>query len=255
VGPLARTVGDLALMLTAIIGPDAHSPLSYGDPAAFASEPRGDLSGLRVAWCPDLGGLPIDHEVMAVLEVARDQLTALGCQVQEVALDLSRADEAFETLRALAFARGFGPSLEALRPVAKETLVWNVERGLALDAAAIGRAMVARSEVFMMVADLLERFDVLVAPSAQVAPFPVEQEYPTQVAGVDLPHYLGWMRGCSRITVCAHPVAAVPAGFTDGGLPVGLQFVGRYRGDRRLLDHAGAWEAAAGLTRRHPPLD
>jgi amidase len=254
VGPLARTVGDLALMLTAIVGLDTHSPLSHGDQGEFASQPRGDLSGLRVAWCPDLGGLPIDHDVMAVLAVARDQLCALGCQVQDVALDLTRADEAFETLRALAFARGFGPSLAALRPVAKATLVWNVERGLALDAAAIGRAMVTRSEVFTMVADLLERFDVLAAPSAQVAPFPVEQEDPTQVDGVAMPHYLGWMRACSRITVCAHPVAAVPAGFTDAGLPVGLQLVGRYRGDRRLLDHAAAWEAATGLTQRHPPL-
>ncbi|MFZ1997431.1 MAG: amidase family protein, partial [Solirubrobacteraceae bacterium] len=254
-GPMARTVGDLALMLSAICGPDARSPLSHGDPAAFAGELSGDLPGLRVAWCPDLGGLPIDPEVMAVLDDARGRLTALGCEVEEVALDLSGADEAFETLRGLAFARGFGPSLPALRSVAKETLVWNVERGLRLDAASIGRAMVARSEVFTAVADLLEGFDVLAAPSAQVAPFPVEQEYPTEVAGVAMPHYLGWMRVCSRITMSAHPVAAVPAGFTNGGLPVGLQLVGRYRGDRRLLEHAAAWEAASGLTRRHPPVD
>jgi amidase len=113
----------------------------------------------------------------------------------------------------------------------------------------------ARSEVFTAVAGLLEGFDVLAAPSAQVVPFPVEQEYPTEVAGVTMPHYLGWMRVCSRITMSAHPVAAVPAGFTSGGLPVGLQLVGRYRGDRRLLEHAAAWEAASGLTRRHPPVD
>ncbi len=255
VGPLARTVGDLALMLSAIAGPDPHSPLSYGDPATFAGEPHGDLSGVRVAWCPDLGGLPIDGDVMAVLGGARDLMVSLGAEVEDVALDLSRADEAFETLRGLAFARGLGPSLEALRPVAKETLLWNVERGLELDAAAIGRAMAARSEVFTMVADLLGGFDLLAAPSAQVAPFPLEQEYPTRVSGVDMPHYLGWMRVCSRITVCSHPVAAVPAGFTADGLPVGLQLVGRYRGDRRLLDQAAAWEAATGLSGRHPPLD
>ena len=254
VGPLARTVGDLALMLTAISGPDPQSPLSYGDPAAFAPELSGDLAGLRVAWCPDVGGLPIEPEVMAVLDDARGQLEALGCHVQDVALDLSHADDAFETLRGLAFARSFGPSLEALRGIAKDTLIWNVEQGLALDASAIAAAMVAKSEVFMAVTEVLQRFDVLAAPAAQVAPFPVEQEYPTEVAGVPMPHYLGWMRACSRITVSAHPVAAVPAGFTSAGLPVGLQFVGRYRGDRRLLEHAAAWEAAAGLTGRHPPL-
>ncbi len=254
VGPLARTVGDLALMLTAISGPDPQSPLSYGDPAAFAPELSGDLAGLRVAWCPDVGGLPIEPEVMAVLDDARGQLEALGCHVHDVALDLSHADDAFETLRGLAFARSFGPSLEALRGIAKDTLIWNVEQGLALDASAIAAAMVAKSEVFMAVTEVLQRFDVLAAPAAQVAPFPIEQEYPTEVAGVPMPHYLGWMRACSRITVSAHPVAAVPAGFTSAGLPVGLQFVGRYRGDRRLLEHAAAWEAAAGLTGRHPPL-
>jgi amidase len=156
---------------------------------------------------------------------------------------------------ALAFARGFGPSLAALRGVAKDTLIWNIEQGLALDGPAIARAMVARSEVFTTVADLLQRFDLLAAPSAQVAPFPIEEEYPLQVAGVAMPHYLGWMRVCSRITVSAHPVAAAPAGFTADGLPVGLQLVGRYRGDRRLLEHAAAWEAASGLSECHPPLD
>ena len=70
-----------------------------------------------------------------------------------------------------------------------------------------------------------------------------------------MPHYLGWMRVCSRITVSAHPVAAVPAGFTGAGLPVGLQFVGRYRDDRRLLQHAAGWEEASGLTARRPPLE
>jgi amidase len=254
VGPMARTVGDLALMLTAICAPDPGSPLSHGDPAVFAGELNGDVAGLRVAWCPDVGGLPIEPEVMAVLDDARGRLQALGCDVRDVELDLSRADEAFEVLRGLAFARGFGPSLEALRGVAKDTLIWNVEQGLALDASAIAAAMVAKSEVFTTITHLMQSFDVLAAPAAQVAPFRVELEYPTEVAGVPMPHYLGWMRACSRITVSSHPVAAVPAGFTATGLPVGLQLVGRYRGDRRLLEHATAWEAATGFTGRHPPV-
>jgi amidase len=254
VGPMARTVGDLALMLEAISGYDAREPLSHGDASAFAREPRGELVGVRVAWSPDLGGLPIEPEVLEVLGQARAQLTSSGCLVQDVALDLSSADEAFETLRALAFARSLGPALESLRATAKATVLWNVERGLELDGATIARAITLRSEVFARVAELLERFDVLVAPTAQVVPFPIELEYPSSVAEVAMPHYLAWMRVCSRITVSAHPVVAVPAGFTGDGLPVGMQLVGRYRGDRGLLDLAAAWEAASGLTQRHPRL-
>jgi amidase len=253
-GPMARTVGDLALMLTAMSGPDPRSPLSHGDPRSFAGEVRGDLRGLRVAWCPDVGGLPIEPEVLAVLAEARERFAACGAIVDDVALDLIEADEAFETLRAVGFLRAFGPILPELRRAAKATVVWNIERGLAVDGPAVARALAIRSDVFRAVAGLLERFDVLAAPAAQVAPFPAEQEYPAEIAGVAMPHYLGWMRACSRITVSSHPVAAVPAGFTAGGLPVGLQLVGRHRGDRRLLEHAAAWEAATGYTARHPPL-
>jgi amidase len=254
VGPMARTVGDLALILTAIAKPDRHSPLSYLGRPSFDGELAGGLSGVRIGWCPDLGDLPLEPEVMGVLTQARDQLTALGCVVEDLELDLSAADDAFETLRALGFAR-FGPELATIREVAKQTVVWNVERGLALDGATIARAIALRSEVFVTVADALERVDLLVAPAAQVVPFPVEIEYPSEVAGVEMSHYLEWMRVCSRLTVSAHPIAAVPAGFTAGGLPVGMQLVGGYARDRRLLELAAAWELASGLAERHPALD
>ena len=255
VGPMARTVGDLALMLTAISGPDLRSPLSHGDPSTFAGELRGEMAGLRVAWSPDLGGLPIEPEVLGVLDGARQRLEALGCDVEDVELDLGAADEAFETLRAVAFVRAFAPILPTLRETAKATLLWNIEQGMALDGPAVARAIAARSTVFAAVAELFERFDLLVAPAAQVVPFECDLEYPAQIAGVAMPHYLAWMRICSRITVSAHPVVAVPAGFTEEGLPVGMQFVGPYRDDRRLLEHAVAWEAASGLTERHPQMD
>jgi amidase len=254
-GPMARTVGDLALMLSAIARPDPRSPLSYLRRPSFDGELAGSLSGVRIGWCPGLGGLPLEPDVIGVLTEARARLSAFGCVVEDVGLDLRAADEAFETLRALGFVRRFGGELATIRERAKPAVVWNIERGLALDARAIARAITLRSEVFVAVARALEKHDLLVAPAAQVVPFPVEDEYPAEIAGVKMPHYLGWMRICSRLTVSAHPIAAVPAGFTAGGLPVGMQFVGRYADDRRLLELAAAWEQASGLTRRHPPLD
>jgi amidase len=254
-GPMARTVGDLALMLSAIARPDPRSPLSYMGRPSFDGELAGSLSGVRIGWCPGLGGLPLEPDVISVLTEARARLSAFGCVVEDVELDLRAADEAFETLRALGFVRRFGGELATIRERAKPAVVWNIERGLALDAPVIARAITLRSEVFVAVARALEEHDLLVAPSAQVVPFPIEDEYPTEIAGVEMPHYLGWMRICSRLTVSAHPIAAVPAGFSAGGLPVGMQFVGRYADDRRLLELAAAWELASGLTERHPPLD
>jgi amidase len=258
VGPLARNVGDLALLMTAIAGPDPRDPLSPGaDPRAFADLAPADLRGLRVAWCPDVGGLPVEPAVRAVLDEARDRFAAEGAHVEEVALDDvgAAADLAFEALRALGFARGVFDELPAAaREQLKATIIWNAEQGRALDGLTIARAQAARGTVFRRVRALLEDYDVLVAPAAQVVPFAAEIEYPTHVDGVEMPHYLGWMRACSRLTVSAHPIAAVPGGFTPEGLPVGLQLLGAYRGDRRLLEIAAGWEAATQFGTRRPPL-
>jgi amidase len=258
VGPLARTVGDLALMLTAIAGPDPRDPLSHGHdaPGAFARLAPDDLRGLRVAWCPDVGGLPVDPAVRAVVADARERFTGAGAHVVDVALDdiADAADRAFETLRALGFARGIYDELPAgSEALLKDTIIWNAEQGRALDGLTVARAQAARGAVFRRVAALLEDYDVLVAPAAQVVPFDAGIEYPTHVDGVEQPHYLGWMRACSRLTVSAHPIAAVRGGFTPEGLPVGLQLVGAYRGDRRLLAIAAAWEAATEYGTRRPP--
>jgi amidase len=253
-GPMARNVTDLALMLAAIAGPDRRAPLSHGDPAMFLAPPEPSaLAGLRIAWWPDVGGLPIEPAVAEVLAGARARWLDCGAVVEEISPDVSGADGAFETLRALGFARSFADRLPQLRQRSKATLVWNVERGLALDGPAIARAQRVRGEIFRRVADLLQRHDLIVAPSVQVTPFPVESEYPREIAGVTMESYLAWMRACTRVTVCSHPVLAVPAGFTAGGLPVGIQLIGRFRGDRELLAHGAAWEAATGFGARRPP--
>jgi amidase len=252
-GPMARSVGDLSLMLAATAGPDPRAPLSHGDPASFLDPPEpSELRGLRVGWWPDVGGLPIEPEVAAVMAQARERWVECGSVVEEIAPDIAGADHSFETLRALGFARAFGDQLPVMRRTAKATLVWNIERGMELNGPEIARAQSARGEIFTRFAELLARLDLIVAPSAQVAPFPVETEYPREVAGVAMDHYLGWMRACSRITVSSHPVLGVPAGFTASGLPVGMQLVGRFRGDHGLLAHGAAWEAATGFSARHP---
>jgi amidase len=240
-GPIARTVEDAALLLRALCGPDPRAPLSLDDPpAAFEDVRPVDPGAVRIAWSEDLGGLPVEPEVTAVLRRRRGELEALGWTIEDAEPDLRRADEAFETLRAVGYAQGLGELLRTRRDQLKDTVVWNIEAGLGLTGEQVGRALTVQAEAFARMRELLERYDALALPVTQVVPFDVNVEWPREVAGVAMSSYVEWMRSCSRITLTAHPAISLPAGFTDGGLPVGLQLVGRHRGEAALLRLAAA---------------
>jgi amidase len=240
-GPIARTVEDAALLLRAVCGPDPRAPLSLDDPPdAFADVSPVDVGAVRIAWSDDLGDLPVEPEITAVLRRRRGELEALGCTIEDVELDLADADEAFETLRAVGFAQAFAELLRTRRDELKDTVVWNIEAGLALTGEQVARALALQAAVFARTRERLEGYDALALPVTQVLPFDIAEPWPREVAGVPMRSYLEWMRSCSRITVTAHPAISVPAGFSGDGLPVGLQLVGRHRGEAALLRLAAA---------------
>ena len=190
-GPLARTVEDTAFLFSAMAGPDPRAPLSIAEPGRVFARPLGrDFRSVRVAWTCDFGGLPMDPRVTKVLEPQRRVFESLGCRVEEACPDFSGATEAFETLRAVAFAQKHAPLLRTHRGELKDTVIWNIEQGLALDGARIARALSLRSEVFQRMRAFLERYEFLLGPVNQLPPFPVETEYPTEIAGVKLGNYL-----------------------------------------------------------------
>jgi amidase len=143
-------------------------------------------------------------------------------------------------LRGVGMAGNFGALLAAHREQLKDTLIWNIEYGLALSAERIAAALRGRSAIFGRMKAFLRDYDVLALPTVQVLPFPVDREWVTEINGVPQETYIDWLRTCSRITVTAHPAVSVPAGLSADGLPVGLQLVGRYGSDERLLAIAGA---------------
>ena len=257
-GPMARTVADVALYLRAMAGPDPRSPVSIDrSPDALAGSLERDLTGVRVAWSPDAGGLPVDPAIRAALAHAPDVLAELGCEVVEAWPDLSDAAEIFQARRAWLFAVGYAPLLDRYRNLMKATVIWNIEAGLVMTIADYAeicrrhRQLVARVHDFMRLEE--GGFDFLAAPVTQVPPFPVEVEYPAEVDGTTMETYIDWMRSCSDITVTTHPAISVPGGFTPDGLPVGLQLVGRHHADRSVLELAHAWEQATGWGERLPP--
>jgi amidase len=254
-GPIARTVEDAAFLLSAMAGPDPRAPVSISEPGGiFARSLKRRFRKVRVAWTRDFGGLPVDPRVTSVLEKQRKVFDSLGCIVEEACPDFTGATEAFETLRAVSFAQRFAPLLKTHRALLKDTVIWNIEQGLALDGARIGRAEGLRTELFHRMRRFLEKYEFLLAPVNQLPPFPVDTEYPTEIAGVKLGNYLDWMKSCYYVTITSHPAISVPAGFTPEGLPVGLQIVGRYRDDFGVLQLAHAFEQANEVWKRRPPL-
>ncbi len=243
-GPLARTVGDLALLLSVMAGPDPRAPLALGDPGAvFASPGRADLAGLRVALSVDLGGvLEVDARVAAVVEEAGRRLAAAGAKVTGAEPDLSLADDTFRTLRAWHFQARLGSLLAAHPDAFKQSLADNIRAGEGLTGADVARAYAQRTALSEAMRLFFQHHDVLVLPVSQVPPFPADQEFPTEINGRPMATYLDWMRSAYLITVTGCPAISVPAGATPEGLPVGVQIVAPHGADLRLLEIAGAFE-------------
>jgi amidase len=254
-GPMARTVGDLALALSVMAGPDGNSPIAIAEDASYFAGPlQRDFHQVRIAWSSDFGGLPIEPAVRHVLESQRHAFESLGAHVEDAVPDLADAYECFQTLRALGLAQTRGPLLAKHRAQIKDTAVWNIEKGLALTGDEIGRAERLRVQLFQRMKRFMDEYEFLVVPVNQVSPFSVDTPYPTEINGTAMETYIDWMKSCYFITVTGHPAISVPCGFTPDGLPVGVQIVGRYRDEFGVLQLANAFEEATGLWKRQPPV-
>ncbi len=254
-GALGRTVADVALQLQAIVGYDRRDQNSWHiDPASFARPLGRDFKGVKIAFSPDLGSLPVDPGVRGVVEASRPVFVDLGLDVVDTAPDLSAADRIFLDLRAFSLASGMGELLKIHRDQIKPEAIWNIEEGLKLSAVDVGQALIGQSQLFQQVHDFMEEYEFLVTVVNQVPPFDHDIRYPTVIDGVQLDTYLDWMRSAYWITATAHPAVSVPGGFTPDGLPVGIQIVGRHGADFEVLQLAHAFEQATGHWKTVPTV-
>lgn len=254
-GPMARTVGDTALLLSVMAGADPRDQLAYPvDASQFARPLERDMKGTRIAWCPDLGVLPLDPRVRETLNAQRRTFEDLGCIVTDAAPDFSGADEIIHVLRAGMLAGREAETLEQNRHLMKPEAIWNIEEGLKLSAGDLIRAMSGQQALFERVRLFMEQYDFIACAVNQVPPFPVEWAYPTEIDGVKMENYIAWMKSAYYITITRSPAISVPAGFTSDGLPVGIQLVGRFRDDLGVLQLARAFEEATAFWKQRPAV-
>ena len=229
-GPMARTVSDLGFLFAVM--------LRQSDPPPLGRE----MNGVRVGWCLDLGSLPLDRRVRAVLDGRRKTLNDLGCIVEDAVPDLTDADDIFLTMRRRRSFVNLGGLLGAHRQQMKPEAVDEIERGARITPAHLADAAGKHRRLLDRISAFFDRYDFLICAVNQLPPFDASLDWPHEIEGVPMDHYCAWMKSAYWISTTRCPAVSVPAGKTSDGLPVGMQIVGRHGNDRGVLQMAYAVE-------------
>jgi len=254
-GPIARTVADVALFLSAIAGADARSPLSIPeDPARFRAPLGKDFRGVRIAWWRGLGGIPFELEIRRAVDRNREVFEDLGCVVEEAEPDFTGVDEAFPLLRYVTSHVRYAPLIRERPGWVKETIKFEVAQAERTRGTDVSGALEVQARMFEQSRQFFERYAYFILPVTQVEPFDVDTPYPTEIAGTVMTSYIDWMRSCWYVTMMSNPAISVPAGFSASGLPVGLQIVGGHRNELGVLQLAYAFEQVTRHGERRPAL-
>ena len=254
-GPMARSVEDLALMMSVLSGPDDRSPIALDTPGTIFTSPlQRNFKGCRVAYSEDLGGLPLEPEVRTVMRAAREVFERLGCEVVDAEIDLSEAGEIFMLWRAWRTELRIAPLLASHKDQLKDTVIWNAEQGLDLTGPQLARAEAKRTEIYHRMREFMNTYEFFILPVNQVVPFSVDLDYPREINGVKMNTYIDWQKTAYFISAMGNPAISVPAGFTDSGLPVGVQIVGGHRQDLAVLQMAYAFEQATQFGLKRPSI-
>lgn len=252
-GPMARCVSDVALMLDAGAGHEMDDPFSFDDPqTSFLEQLKGDELPLRVAFSPDLGIVPMAREIAGICKSAADRFGDLGAEITDDIPDFTGALDGFQTLRAVLFATLMGPVLAEHRDQIAPEIIGNIERGLQIMPDEIFQAERVRSQLYHRVMAFFQTHDLLICPAASIPPFPVEQRYVEEIDGRPCKTYIDWFSITFALTMTSCPVVSLPCGFTAEGLPVGIQIMGKPRGEAALLRAACRLEELFGIAQQLP---
>lgn len=253
-GPVARSVTDCAFFLSVLAGFDRRSPIAIDQPGSEFAKPLGrDFKGVRVAMFKDMG-LPWEPTVRDAVKAQGKVFGSLGCIVEEAEPDFRDANDCFLMWRHWSIELGFGDILEANADKLNEYVHWHVQEGSKLTGPQLSRAEAKRTQLYQRVREFMEKYEFFVLPVNQVLPFDVNMHYPTEIAGVKMETYMAWMKSAYYISAVGNPAMSVPCAFSEGGLPIGIQIVGRHHDDWGVLQMGYAFEQATNIAKRRPPI-
>lgn len=254
-GPVARNVSDCAYFLSVLAGFDHHSPISIDQPGTQFAQPLGERSfkGVRVAMFRDMG-LPWDPEVKRAVQAQRKVFESLGCIVEDAEPDFRDANECFIAWRHWSTELTFGDLLADHGDQLNEYIHWHVEEGRKLTGPYLSRVEAKRTALYQRLCGFKGEYDFFILPVNQVLPFDVNAHYPVEIAGVRMETYMAWMKSAYYISVAGNPAMSVPCAFSTGGLPIGIQIVGRHHDDWGVLQLAFAFEQATQIGKRRPAI-
>jgi amidase len=256
-GPMGRTVADTRMLFAAQVGVDSRDPLSQPiNPDAIVASRPADLGRLRVAWTTDFGQCPVSAEIRSVMRKRMDEMRHLFLTVDEVAFDFGEADRCFDVVRAQNFLARYRDTYERDREQLGPNIRANYEIGAAMSLADAAWAHAEQTRIFRRFQETFQDYDLVMAPTTPVSPFPWSELYLAELEGAPLKNYYHWLALTYVITLATNPSIALPCGVDDHGMPFGLQVVGRFGGDIELLDASEAMERAfagvSGLGRPTP---
>jgi amidase len=254
-GPVARNVTDCAFFLSVLAGFDPHSPITIDQPGTQFAAPLGERSfkGVRVAMFKDMG-LPWEPAVRDAVHAQRKVFESLGCIVLDAEPDFTDANETFLAWRHWSTELAFGDLIATHGAQLNDYIHWHVEEGRKLTGPQLSRLEAKRTALFQRLCGFKNEYDFFVLPVNQVLPFDVHTHFPAEIAGVKMENYLAWMKSAYYISAAGNPAASVPCAFSESGLPIGIQIVGKYHDDWGVLQLAYAFEQATQIGKRRPIL-
>lgn len=254
VGPMTRTVADSALMLTVMAGEDPRDRLSWSSDTDYLANLNPDLSGLRIAWSPDLGYALVEEDVRKATEAAVERFRELGATIVEATPETPDSWDIVDVIWSASQAGVLAHRLDEVGDQIDPGLRAIVERGVTFSGAELAAAHVKRAEYYQVISRFMEDYDLLLTPTLPATAFDVGLDHPGEICGKPTT-YLGWTAFAYPFNITGLPAASVPCGFDRNGLPIGLQIVGRWRDDQSVLNAAAAFEQASPWADNRPALD